>query len=236
MMNRENEMKSGFESACRSAPYELTNKQKRYLPIKRFLDVVLAGGASLVLLPFMLVLAIVIKLDSPGPVLFKQKRVGKNKRYFYIWKFRTMRTDTPKDMPTHLLKNPDTFITKTGRFLRKTSLDELPQLWQCVVGDLTLLGPRPALWNQYDLIEEREKYGANEVKPGVTGWAQINGRDELEISMKAKLDGEYVQMLNTIGWKADWKIFWRSFGAVLHARGVVEGSNVGVVKKGTVKK
>jgi len=200
--------------------YKLTKKQKKYLPVKRAIDVVLASGASVALAPVMGIIALAIKLDSPGPVLFKQKRVGKDKEFFEIWKFRTMRTDTPKDMPTHMLPNPDAYITKIGKFLRKTSLDELPQLWQCVNGSLSLVGPRPALWNQYDLVAERDKYGANGVKPGITGWAQINGRDELEIPVKAKFDGEYVEKM---GFAMDLKCLLATIGSVLSSDGVAEG-------------
>ena len=200
--------------------HNLTKKQKRYLIFKRFLDIVIAGIFSIVSLPIMLVVAILIKLDSKGPVLFKQKRVGKDKELFKIWKFRTMRIDTPKDMPTHLLNNPDAFITKIGKFLRKTSLDEFPQFWQCILGQLSLVGPRPALWNQFDLIEERDKWGANSVRPGITGWAQINGRDELEIPVKAKFDGEYVKDLS---FKMDLRCFFGTFLSVLRCDGVVEG-------------
>jgi len=166
------------------------------------------------------ILAIAIKLDSPGPIIFKQKRVGRGKRLFEIHKFRTMRTDTPKDMPTHMLENPDRYITRTGRFMRKYSLDELPQLYQCISGTLTLIGPRPALWNQDDLIAERDKYGANDVTPGLTGWAQINGRDELEIPLKAKLDGDYVESLS---FKRDLICFLGTIGTVLSSEGVIEG-------------
>lgn len=208
-------------------PYELSEKQKKYLSWKRALDFVIAGAASIVLAPVMGALALAIKLDSPGPVLFKQKRVGKNKELFEIWKFRTMRTDTPKDMPTHMLNNPEQFITRTGCVMRKFSLDELPQLWQCVNGSLSLIGPRPALWNQYDLIEERDKYGANSITPGITGWAQINGRDELEINTKARFDGEYVARL---GIGMDAKCFLGTIGSVLCHDGVVEGGT-GVVHK-----
>jgi len=200
--------------------YKLTKKQKKYLPVKRAIDVVLASGASVALAPVMGIIALAIKLDSPGPILFKQKRIGKDKEFFEIWKFRTMRTDTPKDMPTHMLPNPDAYITKIGKFLRKTSLDELPQLWQCVNGSLSLVGPRPALWNQYDLVAERDKYGANGVKPGITGWAQINGRDELEIPVKAKFDGEYVEKM---GFVMDLKCLLGTIGGVLSSDGVLEG-------------
>ncbi len=159
--------------------------------IKRFLGFLLSGLALIALSPIFLILVVAIKLDTPGPVFFKQKRVGKGKTYFQIYKFRTMRIDTPKDTPTHLLENPEQWITKVGKFLRKTSLDELPQIINIFKGEMSIIGPRPALWNQYDLIAERDKYGANDVPVGLTGWAQINGRDELEIEVKGKLDGEY---------------------------------------------
>ena len=198
----------------------ITDKQKRYLPLKRTIDVVLSGGAIVVLSPVLGLLALAIKLDSKGPVLFKQKRVGKNKEFFEIYKFRTMRTDTPSDMPTNMLKDPDQFITKTGKFLRKTSLDELPQIFNIFTGKMSVIGPRPALWNQDDLIAERDKYHANDVTPGLTGWAQINGRDELEIDVKAKFDGDYV---NDMGLKMDIKCFLATIGSVLLHDGVVEG-------------
>lgn len=209
--------------------YELTEKQKRYLPVKRAMDIVLAGGASIVLAPVMGIIALAIKIDSPGPVFFKQKRVGKNKELFEIWKFRTMRTDTPKDMPTHMLNNPEQYITKVGRFLRKTSLDELPQIWQIFLGSLSWIGPRPALWNQDDLVAERDKYGVNEITPGLTGWAQINGRDELEIPVKARFDGEYVEKM---GFGMDVKCFFGTIGSVLSSDGVVEGGTGEMRKKG----
>ena len=198
----------------------ITDKQKKYLPLKRGIDVVLSGGAIVVLSPLLGLLALAIKMDSPGPVLFKQKRVGKDKELFEIYKFRTMRTDTPSDMPTHMLKDPDQFITKTGKFLRKTSLDELPQIFNIFAGKMSIIGPRPALWNQDDLIAERDKYHANDVTPGLTGWAQINGRDELEIDVKAKFDGDYV---NEMGLKMDIKCFLATIGSVLLHDGVVEG-------------
>ena len=162
-----------------------------YLKLKRLIDIILSAMGLIVLSPIFLALILAIKLDTPDPVLFKQKRVGIHKRHFYILKFRTMRIDTPKDTPTHLLENPDQWITKVGKFLRRTSLDELPQIINIFKGEMSIIGPRPALWNQYDLIAERDKYGANDVPVGLTGWAQINGRDELEIEVKAKLDGEY---------------------------------------------
>ena len=188
--------------------------------IKRIIDWLLATAGIIVLSPVLLILVIAIKIDSPGPILFKQKRVGIHKTHFNIWKFRTMRIDTPKDMPTHMLANPEQYITKVGKFLRKTSLDELPQLFNIWTGKMAVVGPRPALWNQYDLIEERDKYGANDVRPGLTGWAQINGRDELEIPVKAKLDGEYVEKLGPI---MDIRCFFGTFLSVLRADGVVEG-------------
>ena len=190
--------------------------------IKRWLDVICCGGAMIFLWPVFLIIALLIKLDSKGPVYFKQKRVGIHKTHFYIYKFRTMRTDTPKDMPTHLLKDPDAYITRMGKFLRKTSLDELPQILHNVLinGDMSIIGPRPALWNQYDLIEERDKYGANDVKPGISGWAQIHGRDELEIPVKAELDGYYAQH---IGFLMDVRCLLGSVKSVLKSEGVVEG-------------
>ena len=166
----------------------LTRRQQKYIRIKRILDLGMASAATVILSPVLLGISIAIRLDSPGPVFFRQKRVGIHKTYFTIYKFRTMRTDTPKDMPTHLLKDPDAFLTRTGRFLRKTSLDELSQLFNILKGDMSFVGPRPALWNQEDLVAERERYGANDVLPGLTGWAQINGRDELEIPVKARLE------------------------------------------------
>ena len=191
-----------------------------YQNIKRGVDFLLALLGLIILSPVFLVLILAIKLDSPGPVLFRQKRVGIGKTHFQILKFRTMRIDTPKDMPTHLLKNPEQYITKTGRFLRKTSLDELPQILNILKGDMAVVGPRPALWNQYDLIAERDKYRANDVRPGLTGWAQINGRDELEIPVKARLDGEYIQKMGPV---MDLRCFFGTFLSVLRADGVVEG-------------
>ena len=191
-----------------------------YRYIKRIIDILLSGLAIIILSPLLLILCIAIKLDSPGPIFFTQKRVGIHKTYFQIYKFRTMRTDTPKDMPTHMLANPEQYITKTGRFLRKTSLDELPQIFNIFKGDMSIVGPRPALWNQDDLVAERDKYGANDVTPGLTGWAQINGRDELEIPVKAKLDGEYVKKY---GFTMDVLCFFGTFLSVLRKDGVVEG-------------
>ena len=191
-----------------------------YQRIKRGIDFLLALVGLIVLSPVLLALSLAIKLDSRGPVLFKQKRVGIHKTHFLILKFRTMRVDTPKDMPTHLLKNPEQYITRMGHFLRKTSLDELPQILNILKGDMAVVGPRPALWNQDDLIAERDRYGANDVRPGLTGWAQINGRDELEIPVKARLDGEYVAK---IGPAMDLRCFFGTFMKVLAGEGVVEG-------------
>lgn len=193
---------------------------KMYVAVKKIIDRFLAFIGLIVLSPLFLILIIAIKLDSPGPIFFRQKRVGIHKTYFEILKFRTMRTDTPKDMPTHMLKNPDQYITKVGRFLRKTSLDELPQIINILKGDMAIVGPRPALWNQYDLIEERDKYGANDVLPGLTGWAQINGRDELEIPVKAKLDGDYVAKMS---FGMDVRCILGTVVSVARQDGVVEG-------------
>lgn len=191
-----------------------------YLKLKRLIDIVLALAGLIILSPLYIGLIILIKLESEGPVFFKQKRVGINKTHFNILKFRTMRIDTPKDTPTHLLNNPEQYITKMGKFLRKTSLDELPQIWNILVGEMSVIGPRPALWNQYDLIAERDIYGANDIPPGLTGWAQIKGRDELPIEVKAHLDGEYVQKMNL--WM-DIKCFFLTIVSVLKSDGVVEG-------------
>lgn len=190
--------------------------------IKRVVDFLLALLGLLLLSWLFIILIIWIKLDSKGPVFFKQKRVGIHKKYFYIYKFRTMKTDTPKDMPTHLLKDPDKFITRAGRFLRKTSLDELPQIINILKGDMSIVGPRPALWNQDDLIAERDLYNANDVLPGLTGLAQISGRDELEISVKARYDGEYVA---NISFGYDVKLFFKTIRAVLTHDGVKEGAS-----------
>lgn len=188
--------------------------------IKRILDIILSLAGIVVLALPLAIISIVIKLDSPGPVFFRQKRFGVHKSFFEILKFRTMRTDTPKDMPTHLLSDPEKWITKSGAFLRRTSLDELPQLFNILVGHMSVIGPRPALWNQEDLIEERDKYGANDVVPGLTGWAQINGRDELPIEVKARLDGEYAEK---ISFGFDVKCFIGTVKSVLKHEGFVEG-------------
>lgn len=205
--------------------------------IKRMADIIVSLMAILVLALPMLVIAVAIKCDDPGPVLFRQKRVGKKKKgqitYFYIWKYRSMKMCTPHDVPTHLLENPEQYITRVGRFIRKTSLDELPQIYQVFLGKLSCIGPRPALWSQEDLIEERERYGANDLTPGITGWAQINGRDELEIPVKARLDGEYAAALNAGRFKGlamDIRCFFGTIRSVIRSDGVVEGGT-GELKK-----
>lgn len=195
-------------------------KKSNYIFFKRVLDFLLALIGLILLSPVFLILVIFIKLDSKGPILFKQKRVGIHKTHFEILKFRTMKIDTPKDMPTHMLANPEKYITRVGKFLRKTSLDELPQIINILKGEMSIIGPRPALWNQYDLIAERDKYGANDILPGLTGWAQVHGRDELEIEEKAKLDGYYVKHL---GFKLDAQCFFLTIKSVLKSEGVVEG-------------
>ena len=209
----------------------------RYI-IKRFMDIILSGIAILLLTVPMLIIALAIKLDDPGPALFRQKRVGKKKNgeltYFEILKFRSMKMCTPHDAPTHLLENPEQYITRVGKFIRKTSLDELPQIYQVFTGKLSVVGPRPALWNQYDLVEEREKYGANDMVPGITGWAQINGRDELEIEAKAKKDGEYTAAIKAGGFRGfamDMKCIFGTFSSVLKSEGVVEGGTGELKKK-----
>ena len=194
--------------------------------IKRMIDLVLSLIGLLVLLPVFLIVAIAIKIDDPGPVLFQQKRVGLHKEHFNLYKFRSMKVNTP-DVPTHLLENPQQYISRVGKFLRKTSLDELPQLVNIIKGEMSVIGPRPALWNQFDLIAERDKYGANDVRPGLSGWAQINGRDELEIPVKAKLDGEYVEKLSFL---FDVKCFFGTITAVLREDGVVEGGTGAIAK------
>ena len=203
-----------------------------YKFFKGLMDFLLSLIGGILLIPFMIIIAIIIKCSSKGPVLFKQERVGKNKKLFKIWKFRTMRIDTPKDCPTHLLENPDQYITKIGKFLRKTSLDEIPQVYNILFGKMSIIGPRPALWNQTDLIEERDKYGANNIKPGLTGYAQIHGRDELEIKEKAALDGYYVEHL---GFKMDCKCLFGTIKAVLKHDGVVEGGTGAIKKEEVIK-
>lgn len=188
--------------------------------LKRVIDIILSGLGLICLSWLFLILIIAIKIDDPGPAFFTQKRVGRGKTYFLLHKFRSMKMCTPHDTPTHLLENPEQYITRMGGFLRKSSLDELPQIWDIFVGNMSIIGPRPALWNQYDLIEERDRYGANDIRPGLTGWAQINGRDELEIDVKARYDGEYVENLS---FGFDVKCFFGTIFSVLRSDGVVEG-------------
>lgn len=188
--------------------------------IKRGIDCILSLIGLIILSPILLIIAVIIKMTSPGPVLFRQERMGKDNKHFRIMKFRTMRIDTPKDCPTHMLENPDQYITKIGHILRKTSLDELPQLWNIFVGDMAVIGPRPSLPNQYDLNELRDQNGASKVRPGLTGLAQISGRDELEISVKAALDGEYVKKISFL---TDVRLFFATFISVLRSDGVKEG-------------
>ena len=193
--------------------------------VKRIFDVIFSLLGMIILSPLLLCVALAIKIDDRGPALFRQKRVGTKKSYFWLYKFRSMKTNTP-DVPTHLFNDSKKYINRVGRFIRKTRIDELPQLWNIFRGDMSIVGPRPALWNQYDLIAERDKYGANDIKPGLTGWAQINGRDELEIPVKAKLDGEYVAALTSGGFKGfkmDIKCFFGTFFSVLKSDGMVEG-------------
>jgi O-antigen biosynthesis protein WbqP len=191
--------------------------------VKRILDILISGVSIVILLPFFLLISVWIKVDSRGPVLFKQKRFGKNKKPFQILKFRTMRIDTPDAIPTHLLQNPDRYITRSGRFCRRISLDELPQLFNILAGQMSLIGPRPALWNQEDLIAERDRYGANSILPGLTGWAQVNGRDELTIADKARYDGEYVKRISL---PFDLMCLWKTISYVIKSDGILEGYSV----------
>ncbi|MBO4848121.1 MAG: sugar transferase [Clostridia bacterium] len=204
--------------------------------VKRTLDIVVSL-AGMILASWLYVLIIIaLEVDDPGPVFFSQKRVGKGKTHFKLYKFRSMKTSTPHDVPTHLLDDPDRYITRVGRFLRKTSLDEIPQLFNILKGDMSIVGPRPALWNQYDLVEERDRYGANDVLPGLTGWAQINGRDELEIPVKAKLDGVYAKKLSEGGFTAflfDMRCFFGTAVSALRGEGVVEGGTGEIKKHGS---
>lgn len=200
----------------------LKTRQKIYLPFKRIFDILLSFLTIVVFSPLFIIISILVKCSSKGPIFFKQKRIGKNKKTFYILKFRTMRTDTPKDTPTHLLENSDAYITKIGKFLRKTSLDEIPQAFNIFVGQMSVVGPRPALWNQDDLIKERDKYFANNIRPGLSGWAQCNGRDTLPIEEKAKLDGEYVKRFNV--W-FDIKIIFKTAFQAFRGKDEVEGTN-----------
>ncbi len=199
--------------------FALTGGQRTYYVIKSCLDFLICLAALGILLLPMLILAVVIKIDDRGPVFFRQKRIGKDRKTFMMLKFRTMRTDTPKDTATHLLADPQKYITRVGRFLRRSSLDELPQLLNILLGQMSIVGPRPALWNQNDLVAERERYGVHQVRPGLTGWAQVNGRDELEIPVKARLDGEYIEKF---GFAMDVRCFFATLG-ILGGKGVVEG-------------
>lgn len=200
--------------------------------VKRLLDIVLSLTGLIVSAIPMAVITLVIKREDPGPAVFKQKRFGIHKSFFTLYKFRSMKLSTPHDVPTHQLEDPEQYLLKSGKFIRKYSLDELPQLLNIFKGDMSVIGPRPALWNQDDLIEERDKYGANDVKPGLTGWAQINGRDELEIPVKAKLDGEYAQKLSFL---FDCRCFFGTFLKVLRHEGVVEGGTGELAKTGKEK-
>ena len=196
--------------------------------IKRILDIVLSAAGIVFMLIPTAIISLIIKIEDPGPVFFTQKRIGLHKKYFRLYKFRSMKMSTPSDVPTHLLKAPEQYLLNCGRTMRKFSIDELPQLLNIFIGDMSVIGPRPALWNQEDLIAERDKYGANDVKPGLTGWAQINGRDELEIEEKARLDGEYVEKQSFL---FDCRCFFGSIGKVLKSEGVVEGGTGKVNKK-----
>lgn len=201
--------------------------------LKRLADIVLSFLGIVVLAVPMAVFALIIKLEDPGPALFRQKRVGIHKTYFHVLKFRSMKMSTPHDIPTHMLEDPEQYILKCGRWMRKMSIDELPQLFNILVGQMSIIGPRPALWNQDDLVAERDRYGANDIRPGLTGWAQINGRDELEISEKAKLDGEYAEALKRghgRGFAMDCRCFFGTVRSVLRHDGVVEGGT-GEMKK-----
>ncbi len=199
------------------------NLKMNYMTIKKLMDMFLSLIGIIILSPIFLLIIVAIKLDSKGPIFFKQKRVGINKTHFDILKFRTMKIDTPKDTPTHLLENPDQYITRVGKFLRKTSLDELPQIFNILKGEMSIIGPRPALWNQFDLIEERDKYGANDVYPGLTGLAQISGRDEISIELKSKIDGDYVENMGPI---MDIRCFFGTIVSVLKKDGVREGKSL----------
>jgi O-antigen biosynthesis protein WbqP len=202
------------------AHFKIEDDSPMYTVMKRWLDIILCLLAFLLTWPVFLVIALAIKVSSPGPVLFNQKRIGQGKRLFNIYKFRTMQSDTPKDTPTHLLQNPESFITPVGKIIRKTSLDEIPQIFNIIKGEMSIIGPRPALWNQDDLVAERDKYGVNDLVPGLTGWAQINGRDELPIPVKAKYDGYYAKHIS-LG--LDIRIFVRTVWSVVAGKGVVEG-------------
>lgn len=204
-----------------------------YLVLKRGFDFIFSLGCLIILSPVFLILIFIIKVDSRGPILFKQKRVGIHKTHFNILKFRSMSIDTPQDTPTQLLENPDQYITKVGKFLRSTSLDELPQVWNILLGQMSMIGPRPVLWNQYDLIAERDRYGANDIRPGLTGLAQINGRDELSIELKAALDGEYVRRMSVC---MDFQCFVGTIIRVIKKEGVIEGRTAALACKEAASK
>ena len=214
----------GHLEAIGECDYKASFYEKTF---KRIIDIVLSGGGLILLSPVFLILILLIIIDDPGPVFFTQKRIGKNKKYFKLHKFRSMKMSTPHDTPTHMLDNPEQYITRMGKFIRKYSLDELPQIWDIFIGNMSVIGPRPALWNQDVLVSERDKYNANDVRPGLTGWAQINGRDELELPVKAKLDGEYVEKL---GFGFDVKCFIGTIFSVIKSDGVVEGGT-GEIKR-----
>ena len=206
--------------------------------IKRFIDLILSLVGLIILAIPMLIVSLIIFIDDPGPVIFKQKRIGIRRTFFNCYKFRSMKMSTPHDVPTHMLENPEQYITRWGKFMRKMSIEELPQIFNIVKGDMAIVGPRPALWNQDDLADERDKYGANDVRPGLTGWAQINGRDELEIPVKAKLDGDYVKVLNEgkfKGFAMDLRCFFGTFISVLRHDGVVEGGTGSIKAEETAK-
>lgn len=204
--------------------------------VKRVIDIVLSFVGLLMLLPIIFVVAVAMEIDDPGPIVFSQKRIGKNKRYFKLHKFRTMKMSTPHDVPTHMMENPEQYITRVGHFMRRYSIDELVQVWDILTGSMSIVGPRPALWNQDMLVAERDKYGANDIKPGLTGWAQINGRDELEIPMKAKLDGKYALKLRKgglIAFTFDCKCFFLTIFSAIRGDGVVEGGT-GTIKNSLI--
>lgn len=205
--------------------------KRSYQAYKRVIDFIISLISLIVLFPLFLVLILIIKVDSKGPIFFKQKRIGKNKKEFYILKFRTMKFNTPKDTPTHLLQNPELYITSIGKLLRKTSLDELPQIINIIKGEMSIVGPRPALWNQYDLIDQRELYGANDIYPGLTGWAQVNGRDELPLDVKAQFDGYYTKNMDLL---FDIKVILKTITSVIKSEGINEGATPHPRKRATL--
>ncbi len=223
----------GVKGHLKTVGHESRRASFYELVIKRFFDIIMSLAGMIILSPVFLFLSIWILIDDPGPILFTQKRLGENKRYFKLHKFRSMKMSTPHDRPTHMLDNPDQYITKAGKFIRAHSLDELPQIWDIFIGNMSVVGPRPGLWNQDVLTAERDKYGANAVRPGLTGWAQINGRDELEISEKARLDGEYVKNLGLI---MDLKCFFGSLGVFTGDESVVEGGTGAIESENKIRK